>query len=102
MDYPLEEFAVYWLDVRNEMLKRGYTVHDLPLTTFCREKKLSIDCILNDYVLTNCQFDIFKDWHNDRYFKQCISNLEEKYDRGGITKEEWRLIQAEVTRRKHR
>ena len=27
-----------------------------------------------------------------RYLKQCLYNLEEKYDCGGINKEEWKLI----------
>ncbi len=35
---------------------------------------------------------LFKDWHNDRYYKQCYYNLEEKYDRGIISKEEWETI----------
>lgn len=31
--------------------------------------------------------------HNDRYLKQCYYNLQEKYDRGIITEEEWQKIQ---------
>ena len=30
--------------------------------------------------------------HNDRYLKQCFYNLEEKYDRGIITQQEWEEI----------
>ena len=30
--------------------------------------------------------------HNDRYLKQCCYNLQEKYDRGIITEEEWQKI----------
>ena len=30
--------------------------------------------------------------HNDRYLKQCYYNLQEKYDRGIIAKEEWQKI----------
>jgi len=30
--------------------------------------------------------------HNDRYLKQCFYNLQEKYDRGIITDEEWNEI----------
>lgn len=36
--------------------------------------------------------DIFRDWHNNRYYWQCFYNLEEKYDCGGITDEEWETI----------
>lgn len=35
---------------------------------------------------------IFKDWHNDRYLKQCLYNLQEKYDCGVISDEEWQKI----------
>ena len=31
--------------------------------------------------------------HNDRYLKQCFYNLEEKYDRGIISDEEWAKIE---------
>lgn len=30
--------------------------------------------------------------HNDRYLKQCLYNLQEKFDRGIITQEEWSKI----------
>ena len=30
--------------------------------------------------------------HNDRYFKQCYYNLQEKHDRGIINETEWKLI----------
>jgi uncharacterized protein (TIGR02328 family) len=35
---------------------------------------------------------IFKNWHNDRYLKQCLYNLQEKYDCGGIPETEWSAI----------
>lgn len=31
-------------------------------------------------------------WHNGRYLQQCYYNLEEKYDRGGISDDEWSKI----------
>lgn len=31
--------------------------------------------------------------HNNRYLKQCLYNLQEKYDRGIITEEEWQKIE---------
>ena len=31
--------------------------------------------------------------HNDRYLKQCLYNLQEKFDRGIITQEEWQKIE---------
>ena len=34
--------------------------------------------------------------HNNRYLKQCYYNLQEKADRGIITKEEWKLIHKNI------
>lgn len=32
--------------------------------------------------------------HNDRYLQQCYYNLQEKYDRGIISEEEWKNIEV--------
>lgn len=37
--------------------------------------------------------------HNERYLTQCYYNLQEKYDRGIITKEEWLKIEEETNER---
>ena len=34
--------------------------------------------------------------HNNRYLTQCYYNLQEKYDRGIITDEEWSLIENNI------
>ena len=36
--------------------------------------------------------NLFKDWHDERYLKQCLFNLEEKFMCGGIPNNEWKLI----------
>lgn len=38
--------------------------------------------------------------HNNRYLKQCYYNLQEKYDRGIITKEEWGKIDLFYNKKK--
>ena len=38
---------------------------------------------------------MFWGWHNDRYLVQCLCNLQEKYDCGGIDKDEWLVIANE-------
>ena len=44
-------------------------------------------------VLINNEYEpLFGKWHTDHYLIQCLYNLEEKYDRGGITQEEWDRI----------
>lgn len=35
---------------------------------------------------------IYCEWHNERYLKQCLYNLQEKYDCDIITEQEWQLI----------
>ena len=45
--------------------------------------------ILQDYIVNS---DVFPEWHNDRYLWQCYYNLQEKYDCGGITQNEWDAI----------
>ena len=41
--------------------------------------------------------NLFKDWHNERYFEQCFYNLQEKYDCGGLTEEEWKNIEIAIS-----
>lgn len=35
---------------------------------------------------------LFEEKMNERYLKQCLYNLQEKYDCGGISQEEWQKI----------
>lgn len=35
---------------------------------------------------------IYVDWHNDVYLRECLYNLEEKYLCEGITQDDWFLI----------
>lgn len=78
MSYPIEHFIIYTVLVQLEMSSRGYKCNvdkfdkyfDMPYGTF--DKK-----------------NLYSDWHNDRYFIQNYYNLQEKYDCGGISEEEW-------------
>ena len=81
MEYPLEHFHYYTGMIHDEMLNRGYKVN---YSRF--DKWLHLE-------ENHCTYDkLFNDWHNRRYFIQCYYNLQEKYDCGGITHEEWRKI----------
>ena len=83
MDYDLSEFRIYCNMVIYEMIcNRGYTVS----TTTIKKLQDYIDFEIDSTVIEN---KIFKNWHNTRYLRQCLYNLEEKYDCGGISKEEW-------------
>ena len=81
MDYPEVQFNVYALAVYHEMIIRGYKCDWNNFTKWrinrCYEWDLK---------------DIFNEWHNYRYFEQCYLNLQEKYDCGGMTDEEFDLI----------
>lgn len=82
-EYPLDHFVWYQFLVWKEMKMRGYSPDDEKFYKWIPDEKFV--CIEDD--------ELFKDWHNTRYLRQCLMNLEEKYDRGGIPEEEWKKIQ---------
>lgn len=87
MDYDLSEFRIYCNMVMYEMIyNRNYTVNTKTI------KKLQdyIDFEIDIRVIEN---KIFKDWHNTRYLRQCLFNLQEKADCNGITIDEWQRIE---------
>lgn len=85
MEYPIEHFYTYGLNVYIAMKSRGYKC-DLNL----------FNKYFHDKNVTNGK--IFKHWHNDRYLTQCYYNLQEKYDCGGIPKKEWKILMYEYHR----
>lgn len=78
MDYPIEHFIVYTTLVKQEMQKRSYKCDTSRFTKWLKWDSFKI-----------LHSEIFKNWHNVRYLRQCLYNLQEKYDCGGISKEEW-------------
>lgn len=98
MNYDLNHFRLYCNLIIKEMEKRGYNVSD--------KTKDKLNKYINHYkemtiMRTNTRIFIlggneykplFDDWHTDRYLVQCLYNLEEKYDRGGISQKEWDKI----------
>lgn len=101
MDYDLNHFRYYCILVIQEMEKRGYNVSDKTRSKLNQYINLSIGMVTNIFggrlnvlvVTNNNEYEpLFDDWHTDRYLKQCLYNLEEKYDRGGISQEEWGKI----------
>lgn len=82
MNYPKEYFVEYVGRVYNECLKRDIRIRDkywLEFLQFCDI----------DY---NFKKENTYPEHNDRYFRQCYYNLQEKFDRGIITEKEWDKI----------
>lgn len=85
MEYGSEHFWYYTMDVAFEMTKRGY--------------KGNVESFLKHYRKYGEAFpryikseNLFPGWHNDRYLRQCLANLQEKFDAGAIQKDEWQQI----------
>ena len=86
MDYPYYEFCAYTRMVAEELVKRGYNID------FTRFTKYGFDAPEANATYS-LKEELFAGWHNNRYLFQCFYNLQEKYDCGGIPKEEWKVIE---------
>ena len=91
MDYPMEHFIIYSRLVMQSMSLRGYRVNGDAFDKYGFKPSPKSDGLF--------YYELFKDWHNDRYLRQNYYNLQEKADRGGITEEEWKRIEDTVGRR---
>ena len=83
-DYDGIYYSTYVVKVVMELKYRNIKIKDkyfYEILQFCRHKS-TIGYGGYDYPE-----------HNDRYLKQCYYNLQEKYNRGIITKEEWQKIE---------
>lgn len=83
MKYPREYFLQYVQQLTWELDKRNIKYQEkyyLEIDKFCWEEGMCYQ---------PCRYKE----HNDRYLKQCYYNLQEKYDRGIITQEEWDKIE---------
>lgn len=78
LEYDKSDLYSYSILVSSEMKNRGYKVDRSKFEKYCYSDRFTSHP--------------FEGWHNDRYFWQCYSNLEEKFDCGGITKEEFTPI----------
>ena len=82
MDYDRSSFYRYVESVRDEMCDRDIKFQNKyfdEIRQFCEE---------ND----NMMYELYPE-HNDRYLKQCLYNLQEKADRGIVSKEDWKRIE---------
>jgi uncharacterized protein (TIGR02328 family) len=99
MNFPINHFASYTRLVINEMESRGYKVSEKSYDNFKKNiveyifQRYVCDDVYENMISENISFnEIYSLWHNERYLRQCYNNLEEKYDCGGITKEEFDII----------
>lgn len=82
-DYPKEDLLNYSVIVIQAFLKRGYKFNMNNFNEYFGNLSW-IECFSGD---------IFKEKMNERYLKQCLYNLQEKYDCGGISQKEWQKIE---------
>ena len=83
MDYPIDHFRIYSQLIYFELLYRDFKVN---------EKGFSKWIPLFTEDPAPAYSDLFSTWHNDRYMHQCLLNLQEKYDCGGISEEDYRIL----------
>lgn len=82
MLYPDLSFDKYATAVFYEMSRRGFLA-DFRRFAVWRKPRMEVSINCDDY---------FSGWHNDRYLRQCLANLQEKADCGAIPAEEWKRI----------
>ena len=82
MDYQIDHFFRYCIGVKEELTRRGYICHWEKILPYFVNKQYSYIRMEN----------IFPNWHNDRYLRECLYNLEEKAICNGINKQEWDII----------
>lgn len=87
MDYPPEHFFSYAKWIESEMKHRGYKCDFEKFNKWYKQIK-NAECVWHR------KEDILNNWHDNEYFIQCVYNLEEKFDCGGMTEEEWDKILA--------
>ena len=87
MQYPPEHFELYCIYVHTEMTTRNYQCnYDKILKYFQKMAPIGEPPRFAE---------LFSDWHNDTYLRQCLYNLEEKAICGGIPAGEWQQIYNE-------
>lgn len=75
---------LYHMHVMREMCRRGYKT-SASSTDWANKLRDTLD-------LDNMPLHVFENRFNRRYMLQCLYNLQEKYDAGGISNAEWDLI----------
>ena len=82
-NYPPEHLYSYADIVSEEMRRRGYKIDHSKFDRYMPELHVEQFPLYED---------LFAGWHTPRYLGQCLFNLEEKYDCGGIPEVEWERI----------
>ena len=109
MRYELGDMIKQYPNIRHSLVKFAYNYDIMFLYSYfmevCKEmdnRNINMNRSYNENIMLLCSnktrsnknYEFIED--NDRYLKQCYYNLQEKYDRGIITKEEWKLIHKNI------
>lgn len=89
LDYSIEDFKAYTTLIYAELLRRYFRAKLEKYTEIINWENNNF----NNTKIRN-EEEVYINWHNDRYLKQCLYNLQEKYDRRMITSNEWLKITA--------
>lgn len=87
LNYDFDHFITYSKLIKDEMTARGYRT-----TSTVWDKIVNLEPSWKEIPI----HELFPNWHTGRYLKQCYYNLEEKYDCGGISPEDWAKIEKVV------
>jgi len=96
-NYSSLHFITYTGIVYTEMRHRGMMVRVMSFTKHLNDDDFRVFVESAKLQMTAQSFNhfrLFEGWHDDRYFRQCYYNLQEKYDSGGITEDEWQKIEV--------
>jgi len=100
MTFPLSDFKIYTDMVTAEIIRRGYKI-DLGKYIDVMKWDGNNSFVCGDIEdMSNFSkpgnfsnsYAIFITWHNSAYLRQCLANLKEKYDRGSVMDNEWKVI----------
>lgn len=95
MNFPLSHFCTYCKIIYEEMLARGYSCNWINFSKWMygmTDEDLQVDF---EDLFCYCGPGSIP-WHDEQYYWQCCSNLEEKYDCGGIPIDEWDIVCDQV------
>ena len=87
LNYDFDHFITYSKLIKDETAARGYRT-----TSTVWDKIVNLEPSWKEIPIN----ELFPNWHTKRYLKQCYYNLEEKYDCGGISPEDWAKIEKVV------
>lgn len=89
LDYPFTHLEAYAQLIDDEMIRRNFKVAEC-----VRDKIYNFCYSCRNTAVNNITYEeLYSEWHTERYLKQCIINLQEKFDCLGVPEEEWKLIQ---------